>query len=108
MIQDNGILAQGSGTVVPEGFSEDWSLIELDTEGKPYKYYNLDGTPDEARIQLEEQREQLIVNNTSARAYLNETDWYIARYTETGKEIPPVITEARTNARESISVSDPK
>ena len=35
----------------------------------------------------------------NAISYLNETDWYVARKIETGKEIPTDITEKRAQAR---------
>ena len=35
--------------------------------------------------------------------YLNETDWYVARKSETGKEIPSEILKAREEARKEIS-----
>lgn len=35
----------------------------------------------------------------AAKRYLQETDWYVHRKAETGKEIPSDILEARQNAR---------
>ena len=35
--------------------------------------------------------------------YLNETDWYVVRFMETGVAIPDVILLAREEAREAIS-----
>lgn len=34
--------------------------------------------------------------------FLNDTDWYVARYAETGKEIPSEIKTKRQEAREKI------
>lgn len=35
--------------------------------------------------------------------YLNSTDWYVARYSETGVEIPEEVKAERQKAREEIS-----
>lgn len=35
--------------------------------------------------------------------YLSSTDWYVSRYTETGKAIPDEVTLHRKYARERIS-----
>lgn len=35
--------------------------------------------------------------------YLNSTDWYVVRRTDTGVEIPPDIAAARQEARDEIS-----
>ena len=34
--------------------------------------------------------------------FLNDTDWYVTRYAETGKEIPGEIKTQRQSAREKI------
>jgi hypothetical protein len=40
-----------------------------------------------------------------ARAYLAQTDWYVARLAETGKPIPTSILAARATAREIASTA---
>lgn len=40
---------------------------------------------------------------TELQEYLNSTDWYIARYSETGVEIPEEVKAERQKAREEIS-----
>lgn len=40
--------------------------------------------------------------NAEARAYLNSTDWYVTRFTETGKEIPEEVKTKRDEARLQI------
>ena len=40
--------------------------------------------------------------NSTARAYLASTDWYITRQQETGVEIPVEVSEKRAEARSSI------
>lgn len=39
----------------------------------------------------------------AAQRYLQETDWYVTRKAETGKEIPAEVTEKRTSARTLLS-----
>lgn len=46
--------------------------------------------------EIEKQIEEL-------QQYLNDTDWYVARKAETGKEIPLEIVEKRQEARNTIS-----
>lgn len=38
-----------------------------------------------------------------ARAYLAETDWYVARSVETGKPMPDDVRAARAAARKTVS-----
>ena len=41
-------------------------------------------------------------DNTIARKYLAETDWYVTRKSETGKAIPDDILAKRQEAREKV------
>ncbi len=41
----------------------------------------------------------LIQEKNDALTYLKETDWYVVRNKETGKEIPAEVTNKRTAAR---------
>lgn len=41
---------------------------------------------------------------TELQKYLNETDWYVVRFSETGVEIPEEVKQKRQEAREKISV----
>ena len=41
--------------------------------------------------------------NYEADEYLKSTDWYIARYSETGKAIPDEVKAARDEARNRIN-----
>jgi len=50
-IKEDGTVARGSGTVMPDGFTTDFSLIQLDEEGNFYEFYNEDLTPDLEKIQ---------------------------------------------------------
>lgn len=44
----------------------------------------------------------LIAQQAAALAYLADTDWYVARKVETGKEIPADILSAREAARADL------
>jgi regulator of protease activity HflC (stomatin/prohibitin superfamily) len=48
----------------------------------------------------EELREQAV---TDAQSFLNKTDWYVVRWSETGVPVPPEITEKRAEMRTIIS-----
>jgi hypothetical protein len=45
--------------------------------------------------------------NLDARTYLYETDWYVVRFLETGKAVPPEISTQRQQARDAIVDTDP-
>jgi len=60
-IKEDGTVARGSGTIVPEGFTTDFSLIELNSDDNFYEFYNQDGTPDLQRVQ-EKQLQELIAS----------------------------------------------
>jgi hypothetical protein len=40
---------------------------------------------------------------TAAKVYLAETDWFVARFAETGKAIPEDILAKRADARKAIN-----
>lgn len=48
----------------------------------------------------EDNRQETI--NKNARAYLENTDWYVTRFIETGVQIPDEITQKRAEARGKI------
>lgn len=50
---------------------------------------------------LEPHRKELRL--TELQAFLDSTDWYVARFAETGVEIPEDIRQQRQEAREEIS-----
>ena len=75
----------------------------LQSDGKPYPFYNADGTPDTKkfeRVKREEERSREILE---AKEYLNNTDWYVTRKIETGKEIPHDVSEKRQFYRDIIT-----
>jgi len=76
---------------------------ELNKDGRTYRAYNLDGTPDTKKIALLEAEERLVLEVMEARTYLNETDWYVVRFTETSKVIPVDVVTLRAAAREKLS-----
>jgi hypothetical protein len=41
--------------------------------------------------------------NATHKAYLLETDWYVMRYSETGKAVPQEILQKRAEARAAIA-----
>lgn len=52
------------------------------------------------------EKPQSIINSeriTELQNYLNATDWYTVRFSETGAEIPEDVKAARQSAREEIS-----
>lgn len=49
------------------------------------------------RVVTDEQR--IIARKREARAYLADTDWYVARMTETSKPIPDDVLQKRQEAR---------
>lgn len=62
---------------------------------------NSDGLPVLVeRVVTDEQR--VAAQLRKASAYLAETDWYITRMAETGKEIPPDVLALRAAARELL------
>ena len=42
-------------------------------------------------------------NMIAAKQLMADTDWYVIRFQETGKEIPAVITSAREQARRILN-----
>lgn len=64
---------------------------------------NADGTLNITEIPAEQiaQRDQERLNQTSLRT-LNETDWYVVRFAETGTPIPDEIKAKRQAARDAI------
>lgn len=52
-------------------------------------------------IEEKENFEQMNINSKS-RQYLSETDWYVIRKQETGKEVPAEIVQFRQEARNKI------
>ena len=65
-----------------------------------------EGDPSEFSITLESFNFGLLVNAYNGHAqYLKDTDWYVARKAETGKDIPQDVLDARAVARDFISAN---
>lgn len=56
------------------------------------------------QIEAEENRKKDEETIASLQNYLDNTDWYVTRKQETGKEIPEEILTARREARDRISL----
>ncbi len=61
------------------------------------EYIKLITPSDEELAQMEQGR-----INSEARAYLESTDWYVVRETETGVAVPDEIKQLRAEARTKI------
>jgi len=66
--------------------------IRADNKGFPRLYDAAPLTPEQQKIQ----------NEYDARQYLAQTDWYVVRSIETGKDIPEDVLKKRAAARESL------
>jgi hypothetical protein len=53
---------------------------------------------DQRRTEIQQQQE-----DGEAKAYLNETDWYVARYVETSKAVPDDVKTKREEMRNVLS-----
>jgi len=58
--------------------------------------------PSKAEIGRQEKR----VKAHAAKRYLSETDWYVHRKAETGKEIPTEVLERREQARKDADYKE--
>lgn len=80
------------------------SIKEIETINgvRRYKIVPRDVNEQKRREQLREyvRREREISN---LEDYLNSTDWYVTRQTETGTPIPPEVSVKRRATREKIS-----
>lgn len=70
---------------------------EGNTTAKTIRRFQIVRNPEPTTNELNEQR------ISELESYLNATDWYAARYAETGVEIPDDIKTARQAARDEIS-----
>ena len=81
---------------------------EVDEDGNIYSHY-LDEAdeygyllPDMEAIKLAEQEASDNEAKQEAQKYLNDTDWYVTRLTETGVEIPQEVLAKRAECRELL------
>lgn len=78
----------------PADYSEE-TYFRTEQDSAPYVVFTK--KPDEM---IEKARQSKV--NQEALDYLKSTDWYVARFSETGKEIPEEIKQKRQEARDSI------
>src|SRR5574343_130272 len=80
--------------VAPEDYTEE-TYYRTEQDEAPYVIYTK---------KSEEQHQKIQQNkiNQAALDYLNSTDWYVARFTETAVAIPEEIKVKRQAARDSI------
>jgi hypothetical protein len=79
-------------TKPPEG------LFQLKWNGTDWEEGLSQTDVDQLRAEIQKQQE-----DGQAEIYLYETDWYVARYVETQKEIPVDIKDKRAQMREKLS-----
>jgi hypothetical protein len=66
------------------------------------KYIADGGIVEEAYTEEELEAIELAKTKSEAQAYLNDTDWYVSRFAETGVEIPQEIKDKRQECREIL------
>jgi hypothetical protein len=70
---------------------------KLESENPPHV---LDISQEQLEVILENDKRR--ASNEQNKRYLSDTDWYVVRLQETGKEIPEDIILKRQEARDSI------
>lgn len=80
--------------VAPEDYTEE-TYYRTEQDEAPYVIYTK-----KSEEQLQQIRQNKI--NQAALDYLNSTDWYVTRFTETAVAIPEEIKAKRQAARDSI------
>lgn len=93
-------------------FSFEYDTIKFSTSVKEYVVGGETKgiTPDQAEeileyletVEEDKAITKMIKDNTEARNYLHQTDWYIIRHLETGVAVPQEITEGRAEARAKV------
>lgn len=76
-------------------------LEDILTEQKSKRY--IPTSEEIAQQQAEEARVVLVQQLAEAQAYLNSTDFYYARFLETGEAVPEEVVAKRVEARELIN-----
>tara|TARA_B100000212_G_scaffold104552_2_gene77321 strand:- start:2901 stop:3233 length:333 start_codon:yes stop_codon:yes gene_type:complete len=65
---------------------------------KEHNHIANDGTTSKVDVEITKEQKMLVAQN-----YLFETDWYVIRQADSGKEMPSDIKTKRAEARETIS-----
>ena len=92
-IQGQGYLLNGTMSVPKADGNREYELI---------KQWLKDNTPEPEFTAEELAKQELQIKIQEALVYLNNTDWYVTRFTETGKEIPEEVKTKRAEARALI------
>ena len=86
---------------------QEWATFEIDELPKEdLSFYRLvdDELVFDEKIKMELKR---IDDDEKAKndlqQYLKDTDWYVLRFFETGKDIPPEVAKQRQKARDKLS-----
>ena len=96
-----------SAGLKPE-LSFDYEALMYDGVSGQYRWDNADHELTPAQITEIESYIQFIQTDAPTQAsvdalmYLAETDWYVVRKAETGKEIPQEVLDKRAAAREAV------
>lgn len=56
-----------------------------------------------AEIDQEKHKQELEAESKELQEYLDSTDWYVVRFSETGKVVPTEVTEKREQAKNRIN-----
>ena len=90
-LQSNGYLLNSSMSVPNDSGNREYQLIQE---------WIADGnTPEPEFTQDELDAIALAKMKAKAQAYLDATDWYVTRFTETGKAVPEDVLTKRAEAR---------
>lgn len=94
--EETKLVAVGAGT--DTDFYKSIGMEEMDVE-EAYNgtWYIAGYAPEKPQSEIDAERIREL------QQYLNDTDWYVARYSETGVEIPEEVKQKRKEAREEIS-----
>lgn len=84
---------------------DDWHLAFIRKANLEQKRIDADenGNPILVDPPLPTEEEIIKQKIRDSEAYLNQTDWYLIRYYETGKAVPKNVVTKRANAREYLS-----
>lgn len=93
------------GTQIVENFDYENEVVRGIYESKGYTFHEDDSQAVlDVRAQIEADKveaEQQVLKN-EAQAYLDNTDWYVVRKSETGVEIPEDVLTKRAECREVL------
>lgn len=78
----------------------DQIMLEKNLQNELNPPHVLDISPEEFEIIVENDKRRSF--NEENKKYLSDTDWYVTRLQETGKEIPEEVLQKRQEARDSI------